>query len=118
MGRKLGKGELGPYLTQCAQAEAYVRAKFHLDPSNRLATVHQRYRRQDRTEQRSDSIRRTVLKTVAQNSKVTGQHSFTHDPSGINLVQNRGGRQAEASRAEAARPEGRASCGGGSAPPH
>ena len=28
---------------------AYLRAKFHLDPSNRLATVHQRYRqnRQD-----------------------------------------------------------------------
>jgi len=23
-----------------ARAEAYLRAKFHLDPSNRLATVH------------------------------------------------------------------------------
>jgi len=27
-----------------ARAEAYLRAKFHLDPSNRLATVHQRNR--------------------------------------------------------------------------
>jgi len=32
-----------------ARAEAYLRAKFYLDPSNRLATVHQRYR-QDRTD--------------------------------------------------------------------
>jgi len=47
-------------------AEAYLHAKFHLDPSNRLATVHQRHR-QDR--QPSDSIGRTVLQTVAQ--KVT-----------------------------------------------
>ena len=44
-------------------AEAYLYAKFHLDPSNRLATVHER-RRQDR--QRPDSIWRTVLQTVAQ----------------------------------------------------
>jgi len=26
-----------------ARAEAYLRGKFHLDPCNRLATVHQRY---------------------------------------------------------------------------
>jgi len=48
-----------------AKAEAYLRAKFHLDPFNRLATVHERHRqtgqtgqdRQDRTDrQRSDSI--------------------------------------------------------------
>jgi len=33
-----------------ARAEAYLHAKFHLDPSNRLATVHERHRqdRQDR----------------------------------------------------------------------
>jgi len=42
-------------------AEAYLHDKFHLDPTNRLATVHQRCRqtgqdRQDRTGQRSDSI--------------------------------------------------------------
>jgi len=56
-----------------ARAEAYLHAKFHLDPSNRLATIHQRYRqtgqtdRQDRTDrQRTDSIGRTVIQTVAQ----------------------------------------------------
>ena len=49
-----------------AADEAYLHAKFHLDPSNRLATIHQRYR-QDRTDrQQSDSIGRTVLQTVAQ----------------------------------------------------
>jgi len=46
-----------------------MRVKFHLDPSNRLATVHERLR-QDRTDrqdrQRTDSIGRTVLQTVAQ----------------------------------------------------
>jgi len=54
MGRKLGggcaplgQGELNPHLTQCGQAEAYLHTKFHLDPSNRLATVHERHR-QDR----------------------------------------------------------------------
>ena len=53
-------------------AKAYLHAKFHLDPSNSLATIHQRYR-QDRTgqtgqteRQRSDSIGQTVLQTVAQ----------------------------------------------------
>jgi len=53
-------------------AEAYLHAKFHLDPSNRLATVHERYRQTDRTDrrdrQRTDSIGRTVLQTVAQKS--------------------------------------------------
>jgi len=40
-----------------AWAEAYLHAKFHLDPSNRLATIHQRYRHTDRTDrQRSDGI--------------------------------------------------------------
>jgi len=30
-----------------ARAETYLSAKLHLDPSNRLATVHQRYRQTD-----------------------------------------------------------------------
>ena len=34
--------------------------------SSHLATIHQRYRQDRQTEQRSDSIRRTVLQTVAQ----------------------------------------------------
>ena len=56
--------ELGSHLTQCGLAEAYLHAKFHLDPSNRLATIHQHPDIQDR--QRSDSIGRAVLQTVAQ----------------------------------------------------
>jgi len=36
----LAEGDLGPHLTQCGQTEAYLHAKFHLDPSNRLATIH------------------------------------------------------------------------------
>jgi len=42
-----------------ASAEAYLHAKFHLDPSSRLATIHQRHRQTgqtDSTGQRSDSI--------------------------------------------------------------
>jgi len=50
--------------------EAYLYAKFHFDPSNRLATVHERHRRTDRQtghdRQRTDSIGRTVLQMVAQ----------------------------------------------------
>jgi len=42
-----GGGELGPYLTQCRLAEAYLRTKWHPDPSNRLATIHQRYRQEN-----------------------------------------------------------------------
>ena len=35
----LGVGP-GPHLTQCGQVEAYLHAKFHIDPPNRLATIH------------------------------------------------------------------------------
>jgi len=55
MGRKVGAavppfggGELGSHLTQCGQGRALLHAKFHLDPSNRLATIHQRHRQTDR----------------------------------------------------------------------
>jgi len=55
MGRKVGAavppfgGEgLGSHLTQCGQGRALRHAKFHLDPSNRLATIHQRDRQTDR----------------------------------------------------------------------
>jgi len=71
----LGEGELGPHLTQCGHLYPY--AKFHLDPSNRLATVHQRHRQdrrrpKDRTErQRSNRIGRTALQlTVAQKQDI------------------------------------------------
>ena len=65
-----------------ARAEAYPHAKFDLDPSNRLATIHQRYSQDYRTGQRSDSIGRTVLQTVA---KQTGGVSWS------TLKQNSGG---------------------------
>ena len=59
---------MGGHLTQFGVDRGLPHAKFHLDPSNRLATIHQRHRRQtDR--QRHDSIGRTVitvLQTVAQ----------------------------------------------------
>jgi len=53
-----------------AGAKAYLHAKFHLDPLNRLATIRQRYRqdRTGRTGKWSDSIGRTVLQMVAQKS--------------------------------------------------
>ena len=48
-----------------ATAEAYLRAKFLLDPSNRLAAVNQRYRQTGHTGQtdrkRSDSTGRSVF---------------------------------------------------------
>ena len=51
MGRKLGScAPLGRgswvsiYKHNVARDEAYLHAKFHLVPSNRLATVHERYR--------------------------------------------------------------------------
>jgi len=37
-------------------AEAYPHAKFHLDPSNRLATVHEHYRQTDRAGQDNEPI--------------------------------------------------------------
>ena len=46
--------------------EAYLHAKFHLDPSNRLATVHERYKQDSQDRQRTGSIGRTVLQTVGQ----------------------------------------------------
>ena len=78
MGRKLGvsaplgEGELGPHLTHVARAEAYLHAKFHLihltvwpQYTNVTDRTGQTDRQTDR--QRSDSIGRTFLQTVAQN---------------------------------------------------
>jgi len=61
MGRKvgaavpvLGGGELGPHLTQCGQADAYIHTKWHHNPSHRLATIHKRHR-QDRIDRQTDN---------------------------------------------------------------
>ena len=43
-----GAGSPSNSLTQCGQGEAYLHANFHLDSSNRLATIHQRHRQTDR----------------------------------------------------------------------
>jgi len=53
---------LGSHLIQCCLAEAYLRTMWHLDPSNHLAIIHQRYtdRQTGQIEQRSHSIGRTV----------------------------------------------------------
>ena len=74
-GPKIGGGTLYPFgreesgspCNNVARAEVCLLAKFHLDPSNRLATIHQRHRQDRVDKQRSDSIWRTVLQTVAQN---------------------------------------------------
>jgi len=63
-------GSRSPIKHNVAWTEAYLHTKWHLDPSNRLATIHQRHGQTDRTgqgRQRSESIGRTVLQTVAQN---------------------------------------------------
>ena len=60
-----------------ARAEAYLHAKFHLDPSNRLAAIHQCHRQTDRQtgqdRQQSDSIGRTILQTVTQKFKISAK---------------------------------------------
>jgi len=43
------EGELGPHLTQCGQGRDLPHVKFHLDPSNRLATMHQCHRQKGQT---------------------------------------------------------------------
>jgi len=88
------RGELmGLHITQCGCGR-YLRTplKFHLDPSNCLATIHQRYT--DRTDiQDNGAITgRTVLQTVARNESLdetalyvadvtlTYTYNFTEEP--------------------------------------
>jgi len=65
-----GGGELGPHLTPCGHGPTPTCKPFHLDPSHRLATVHQRHRQTSRTDRQTDSIGRTVSQTVAQKQVV------------------------------------------------
>ena len=71
MGRKSASPSLcGSWVPiEVARTEAYLHAKFHLDPSNRLDTVHERDRQDRQDRQRTDSIGRTVLQTVAQKAR-------------------------------------------------
>jgi len=43
------RGSWVPFYHNVARAEAYLHDNFHLDPSNRLATIHQRHRQTGRT---------------------------------------------------------------------
>jgi len=56
----LGGGEWGPHLTRCGCVETYVRAKFHLNLSNRVATIHQLHRQTDRQDRHTGQDRTTV----------------------------------------------------------
>jgi len=55
------RGGAGSPSDNAAWAEAYLYNKWYLDPSNRLATIHQHYRQ---TEQSSRSIGRTVTHCI------------------------------------------------------
>ena len=46
----LGEGELGPHLRQHGQGRGPPACQVHLDPSNHLATIHQRYRQNGQTD--------------------------------------------------------------------
>ena len=48
-----GRESWVPIYRNVARPEAYMLAKFHLDPSNCLATMHQHYR-QDRWDRQTD----------------------------------------------------------------
>jgi len=56
-------------------AEAYSHAKFHLDPSNRLATVHQRYR-QGRSQKFAWGI--NLYCTILQSYILTSSAAISH----------------------------------------
>jgi len=63
----LWEGDLSPHLTQGGQDQGLLHAKFHRDPSNRLATtpmLETGHTWQDR--QWSNSIGQTILQTIAQ----------------------------------------------------
>ena len=52
-------------------AEAFLLAKFRLDPSNRLVTVHERHRQTDRRTDRTGQDRQTADRTVGEINVVT-----------------------------------------------
>jgi len=59
--------ELGPHLTQ--SAEAYLLTKWHPGPSNRLATIRQRYRQTDR----ADKTEQTTVRLHRANRFTNGR---------------------------------------------
>ena len=75
-------GGAGSPSYQCCRAEAYLRAKFHLDPYNRLAngdnkpTLHSHTDRQDR--QRSDSTGEPFYKWSPENLLSLASYVYTN----------------------------------------
>jgi len=47
-------GSWVPIQHNVAWADAYLRTEWHIDPSNRLATMHQRYRQTDRQDRQDN----------------------------------------------------------------
>jgi len=60
------EGALSPHITQRGLAGG-LHAKFRLDPSNRLTTIHQRHRQDMTDNERSDDIGRIVYKRSPKN---------------------------------------------------
>jgi len=60
LGRRSGSPSNTFYKHNVAWIETYLRTKWYIDPSSRLATIHQRHRQTGQNGQRSDSIGRTV----------------------------------------------------------
>jgi len=77
-----------------AWAEAYLLAKFHLDPSNRLATIHQRHR-QERQENgpiaSGEPFYKRSSKNYAYNEYQNTQnvHKYAQKYTKINVVKKR-----------------------------
>ena len=69
--RPLGEGSWVPIWHNVARAESYLNAKFHVDPSNRFATIHQRHRQRIRgfTTMRYINLRFTYLLTYRQTDR-------------------------------------------------
>jgi len=71
----LGRGSWVPIYHNVSGAYAYLRAKFHLDPSNRLATTQQRHRQTGQTVRQTDNgpiaYERTVYERSPQNWRLS-----------------------------------------------
>jgi len=63
-----------------ARAEAYLRVKFHLDPSNRFTTIHQRYRQTDRTDRQTTDRKHRANRFTNGRPKTVIFHPFTQKP--------------------------------------
>jgi len=94
MGQKLGavplwrRGSWVPIPRNVARADTYLHTKFHLDQSNRLDTIHQRYS-QDRADRQTDNGPKVWANCFTNGSPKCINHEllikrrtkkYTHDP--------------------------------------